>query len=455
MASRSKRIVIIGGIASGPAAAAKAKRIDPTAEVIIYEKGPHVSLGVCELPYLLTGEIPNPDTLIIQTPESLKRDKGVLAFPRHRVEAIFPSRRLIEVRSLGEGISREERYDKLIIASGCRAKTLNEIPTGLDNVFHLKTLSEAIALKTFIHERRPKRVCIVGAGFVGIEAAEAFRIMGLNVDMIFLEERPLPYIDDEGRRIVERILTDNGITLHANQSVLSTTTSGKRLLAVRTSQREIEADVFLIAIGFLPNVEFARAAGIRIGQDGGILTDQRQMTNIDGIYAAGDCTEIRDISTRKTMMMPFASLAYRTARVAGENAAGGSASFKGAVPNSILHVFGYEIAQCGVTVASLKERGFTPVHAHVLAQSRVSFMPGSEPMFVSMTADARSRVILNANIIAKEHAAQRANVAALAIRKHMTIDEFLESDFVYTPRSAPMIDPLHVCARKLQLKSGS
>jgi NADPH-dependent 2,4-dienoyl-CoA reductase/sulfur reductase-like enzyme len=228
--------------------------------------------------------------------------------------------------------------------------------------------------------------------------------------------------------------------------------NGTRIESLTTDQGNFTADLYLVAVGFEPNIRLAREAGIKLGNDGAIVTDQRQMTSVDGIYAAGDCSEVLNLTTRKTQMMPFATIASKTGRVAGENAAGGAAVFRGAVPVSVLNIFGYEIAQAGSDLVSLQRHGFRTVHEHITAKTLPEFFADSEPTLVTMTAESRSRRILNANIIADKHAALRMNPVSLAIRRQLTVEEFLESDFVYTPRIAPMRDPLLICAQQLQKK---
>jgi NADPH-dependent 2,4-dienoyl-CoA reductase/sulfur reductase-like enzyme len=453
--NRPVNILVIGGVAAGPSAAAKAKRINPDATVTLVEAGADVSYGVCELPYLISKEFNNPDDLVIHTAEELAEKKDITVLTRHIVEEIKPVKRIARIKAIESGKVIDFQYDRVILATGATAKSIPQIPSHVSNCFHYTTLNQARTVLEFIDKERPRSVCIIGAGFIGMEAAEAFVSRGLEVTMLFRSELPFPYIEHDGRVLVKDILTASGITLLGSSEVTGVELEGKKIAALRTNQGSVKADLYIQAIGFSPNIKLAREAGIKLGNDGAIVTDQRQMTSIDGVYACGDCTEVMNLVTRKTQMMPFASLASRTGQVAGENAAGGAAIFRGVIPVSALHVFGYEIAQAGNTSTALKDYNFVPVQEQIHSKTRVGFMPGAESIFISLGADRRTGRLLNATIIAKEHASQRINTVALAIRHQLTVDQFLESDFVYTPRLSPLWDPLLIAAKQLKKKISS
>jgi CoA-dependent NAD(P)H sulfur oxidoreductase len=445
-----RRIVVVGGTAAGPAAAARAARVMQEADVLLLEAGHDISYGVCELPYLLSGEIEHPDRLVVHTPDSLAREKRVRVETGRRVTAIHPAARTLDVLDVATDTMHTERYDRLILATGARARTLPVFGTTLANVFTLKSLEDARRVLARITSHAPRRATIVGAGYIGIEVAEALAARGIEVTVVAASAAALPAMDAEAGALLAPMLAAHGIRLVPSSTIIGIRTRDNAVHEVRTESETIETDLVMVAVGVVPRTELAREARIRTGGDGGILTDARQMTSVDGIHAAGDCTEVLNLVTGRTQLMPFASLAAHAARVAGENAAGGAASFKGTVPISAVTVFGHEFAQAGCTVDECARAGIDAVHASVVGTTRVGFMPGAQPLMVGLTAERRTHRLLGAVIVAAEHAAQRANVVALAMRQRMNVDAFLEQDLVYTPKLAPLRDPLLVCAEQLR-----
>lgn len=445
-----RRIVVVGGTAAGPAAAARAARVMQEADVLLLEAGHDISYGVCELPYLLSGEIEHPDRLVVHTPDSLAREKRVRVETGRRVTAIHPAARMLDVLDVATDTMHTERYDRLILATGARARTLPVFGTTLANVFTLKSLEDARRVLARITSHAPRRATIVGAGYIGIEVAEALAARGIEVTVVAASAAALPAMDVEAGALLAPMLAAHGIRLMPSSTIIGIRTRENAVHEVRTESETIETDLVMVAAGVEPRTELAREARIRTGGDGGILTDARQMTSVDGIHAAGDCTEVLNLVTGRTQLMPFASLAAHAARVAGENAAGGAASFKGTVPISAVTVFGHEFAQAGCTVDECARAGIDAVHASVVGTTRVGFMPGAQPLMVGLTAERRTHRLLGAVIVAAEHAAQRANVVALAMRQRMNVDAFLEQDLVYTPKLAPLRDPLLVCAEQLR-----
>ncbi len=446
----ARRIVVVGGTAAGPAAAAKAARVHPNADVIMLEMGYDISYGVCELPYLLSGEVAEANHLVVHTPESLEREKRVRVLTGHQVTAIHPAQRRLEVRDLATKSLRTEPYDRLILATGARARTLPVFPPSCSNVFTLKSLEDARRMLACLTTTAPRRATVVGAGYIGIEVAEALASRALEVTVLAASAEPLPAMDAEARALLVTLLAERGIRFLPSTTITQVHTRNDAVHALRTDDDIIETDLVVVAVGIEPRSGLAREAGIRIGRDGGILTDARQMTSIDGIHAAGDCTEVLNLVTGRTQLMPFASLAARAGRVAGENAAGGSATFKGTVPLSAVTVFGHEFAQAGCSVEECARAGIDVVHASIVGSTRVPFMPDARSLIAGLTAERRAGRLVGGIVVAAEHAAQRANVVAMAIHQRMTVDAFLEMDFMYTPKLAPLREPLLVCAERLR-----
>lgn len=448
------RIVVIGGLAAGPAAAAKAKRTSPNAEVLLFEAGEHISYGVCEIPYFVGGMVSSPEKLLVFTPSTFEKERGVKVRVLHRAERIHPAARVVEVRDYQKGRVEEIRYDRLILATGSRPRKLGLDGESARNVFAIKSFEDAKALRKFVETENPKEAVIVGGGYIGMEMAESLSARGIAVTVTHRWEQPMWGLEKTTREAVASELAANSVSFVPGSLVrrLDTQKDGT-VCAVETGTSTLAADLVVICTGVEPNTEMARDAGIRIGEERGILTDQRQGTSIDGIYAAGDCCEVRNLVNNRLMYCPLATIAARQGRVAGHNAAGGASVFKGALRAIAVKIFSLEIARVGLSSAEAQESGFEPVVTEIEANSRVPLFPGNERINVQLVVDRTSRRILGANAFGRDGVVLRANTLSLAIQKRMTTDEFVESDFIYSPPFSPLWDPLLVAGHQFRKSS--
>jgi len=454
-----RRILVIGGLAAGPSAAAKAKRIDPDAEVVLFEQGEYISYGICEIPYLVSGEIENDKKLIVFTPEELKKEKGVDARVFHSVEEILPSRKEIKVRNLQDRTKELHRYDKLIVATGSSPKLLNLEGDRSRNVFAVKRLDDAYALKKYVAEECPRRAVVIGGGFIGLEMAEAIVRRGIEVTMIHKGTMPMSGLEEGGRKLVLEEIQRRGVTFLPETEVEWFGVGGKgTVVAVGTADMTVETDLVVVAIGVAPNTKLAKEAGIQIGTFGGIrVSDRMNAANAESIFAAGDCCELRNLVTKKPMYQALATTASKTGRVAGENAAGGNASYGGTIRAIGVRVFDKEVAHVGLSLREAHEASFDAVSHTIQAKSNVGIMPGAKDIFITLIADRKSRKLLGANVIGGGGAILRANTLAVAIRHGMSIDEVEHFDLIYTPPFAPLWDGITIAAeqlgKKLKVKS--
>ena len=447
-----KRILVIGGLAAGPSAASKAKRVNPGCEVILFEQGEHVSYGICEIPYFLSGEVER-EKLIANTPQQLHERKGVEVRILHRVEEILPAKRRIVVRDLQSGRVLEESYDRLIVASGSRPKKLNLPGEDSRNVFTLKSLDDGYKLAKHLNTEKPKRAVIVGGGYIGMELCDALRSRDLDVTLVHLHSLPMTGLERETRERVRTQLEKHGIHFIALAKTEGFVVDKSRSVThVVTNNGTFEADVVIVASGVVPNTELAKHAGIRCGTSGGILTDQRAQTNLDNVFAAGDCCEIKNLVNNKSTYIPLATIASKQGWVAGENAAGGNATFRGAVHAIAVRVFGLEVARVGLSAEEAKESGFDVVTDTITANSRVGMMPGNKKMSITTVADKRTRRLLGVNMTGEDGVVHRANTFAVAIQHKITIDEIQQWDLAYSPPFTPLWDPILVAANSLEKK---
>jgi NADPH-dependent 2,4-dienoyl-CoA reductase/sulfur reductase-like enzyme len=449
-----RRLLVVGGVAAGPSAAAKAKRTNPNIDVTLFEQGEHISYGICEIPYYIGDVITDAEKLIVYSPSRLEKEKGVSVRVHHRVEEVIPSKRLLVVRNLANNRTVEHHYTKLILATGSRARSLDITGENGRNVFHVKSLEEGYAIKRFIMQEKVTSAVIIGGGYIGIEMAESLRTLGISTTLLHLDSLPMSGLETQTREAVLAELRKNGVEIvpHVRVRKLVHDTTG-RVTDVETETARYETDLVIISAGVKPNSELAKNAGIRCGRYNGILTDQRQATNIDTIFAAGDCCEVKNIVSNRWMYIPLATTASKQGWTAGENAAGGSAAFKGVIRAIAVRAFDLEIAQVGLSTEEAEEAGFTVVVEHIVANSKVGYFPGNEEVNIIAMAEKRSGRLLGANVFGKQGAVLRANTLGVAIQQKLKVDEIARLDLIYSPPFAPLWDPILLAAQQLRKKT--
>jgi NADPH-dependent 2,4-dienoyl-CoA reductase/sulfur reductase-like enzyme len=448
-----QRILVIGGVAAGPSAASKAKRVNPNAEVLLLEQGEHISYGICEVPYYVGNVVTKAEDLLPFSPQRFFQTKGVKVKVFHRAEEIIPVKKQVVVRDLARNRIEEYSYNKLILATGSTVRSLQLPGEDANNVFRVKTLEDGIALRKLIDEQNTRRAVIVGGGYVGMEMAEAFVANGIETAILHRSDLPMKGLEVETRKAVAAELKANGVHFHPHSNVkaLQRTSAGRVTQVIATSG-VFACDVVLLSIGVEPNTELARTARLRLGAHGGILTDQRQATSVDTIFAAGDCCEVKNIVNNRWMYLPLATVASRQARVAGENAAGGNATFKGAVRAIAVKIFRLEVAHVGLSSSEAEESGFDVVTETITGNSKIAFYPGNARVTIVAIADKKSKRLLGANLFGENGVVLRANLLAAAVQQKMTVDDIARLDLIYTPPYAPLWDPVLIMANQLKKK---
>lgn len=447
------RILVVGGLAAGPSAAAKAARTNPRAEVIMFEQTDTISYGLCEAPYTISGEIPDEEKLVVYTPERLRAEKGVEVKTLHRVEKILQTKRAIMVRDMRSGDLTEYPYDKLIIATGSSPRRLSVEGEEGRNVFDVNSRESTLNILRYVDTEHPSNAVIIGGGYIGMEMSEALRRKGMDVTVLHRYKLPMSGLEEETRERVVEELENNGVRFITNARVdsLLRDTSNK-VVHVHTNKGSFDSDLVILSLGVTPNVGLAKSARVRLGTTGAISTDQRQQTNIDGMYAAGDCCEVKNVVNGKPMYLPLATVASRQAWVAGENAAGGRATFTGAIRAAAVRIFGLEVAQVGISSDEARESGFDVATQKITAWSKVGIMPDNSKVTVKLILDKRSKRILGANLYGGVGTVLRANTLGVAIQHKMTIDEVSRFDMIYTPPFAPLWDPILIAANEAKKK---
>jgi NADPH-dependent 2,4-dienoyl-CoA reductase/sulfur reductase-like enzyme len=446
---RKPRILVLGGLAAGPSAASKAKRVNNDAEVILFERTKFISYGICEIPYYLTGEYKDKTNLVVYSPDRLQKEKNVVVHTETEVESIDRKNKAIQVKDLKRGVRRKEEYDKLIIATGSTPRQLDFVDRPISNLFTVKELARAYELEQYLKKHKPKRAVVIGAGYIGIEMAEALHHLGIDVTLIHRHSFPLSKIDERSGKLLTTVLRESGIHFVPDTMVKSIGKADDGTVkTVVTDNGVFDANLVISAIGVVPNVTIAKEAGLRTGQLGGIKTDERQCTNDDSVFAAGDCCEVRNLISRRPAYLPLATVASKMARTAGENAAGGSSVFKGAIRNIALRLFDYEVSRVGLTMDEAEEAGYKVVIETIEAPSRVVGMPGAARLTVTSCADKSSGRLIGATLIGKDGAVHRGNVLAAMIQMGATLKDISHLDMMYAPPFSPLWDPVIVAANQ-------
>ena len=427
-------LVVIGGNAAGLSAASRARRLDPRLDIIVLEKGPVISYGACGLPYFVEGRVREAKQLIVYTPEYFRKERNIEVRTGTRVVSISHPRREVTLESGGR-----VRYDHLAIATGARCDSLGIAGAREPHVFTLHTLEDAERMRRFLREKRPKRAVVIGAGYIGVEAADALRRNGLRVTVLERSQNLLLRGEPPFTSAVRRQLEEHGVELRSGVSVQS-------IEPDRVG--DIPCDMVVVSAGFKPNVEIAADAGIEIGRTGAIRTDEHMETNLRGVYAAGDCAEVMHLVTGRPTYIPLGTSANKAGRVAGANVAGARERFPGVVGTSIVGIFGMAFATTGLSVEQARAEGFSPVAARIEAQARPRYFQGKKTT-VELVADRATRRLLGGCVIGEEGAAGRINVIATALQSRLRVDDFEQLDLAYSPPFATVWDPLLIAAQQL------
>jgi NADPH-dependent 2,4-dienoyl-CoA reductase/sulfur reductase-like enzyme len=445
-----ERLVVIGGVAAGMSAASRARRRNSELEIIVLEKGQHVSYGACGLPYYLSGDIRDSKDLIVYTPEFFREKRNIDVRLGHEAIEIEPARKTVHARAASQPVAVP--YDKLVIATGgAPAETIPGVdPPG---VFTCSDLAGTIRLRQFLEEKQPKRAVVVGSGYIGLECADAFSRRGMEVMILGRSERVLEGFEPEIGERVESALGAYGVRLHKKCPVTSITATGSGdAFHVRHSSGSEQASVVLLATGIVPRTKVAESAGIALGKTGAIAVDERMQTNVNAIYAAGDCVEMRHLVSGIPVYFPLGTTANKQGRVAGENAGGGNARFAGIVGTLATKAFGMELARTGLSVAEARASGFDATSVTIHSTSRAKYL-GGRPLIATLIWDRPSERLLGFQMAGEEGVAKRVDTAAVALHARMRVPDMLHLDLSYAPPFAPVWEALLIAASEALKKS--
>jgi len=426
--SSRKKIVVIGGVAAGPKAAARARRIDPEAKITVFEKGNFLAYAGCALPYYISGQLKRQRELfksfsgLESATEFFRNVKGIEVKNLSCVTKIDRERRLIEYHEVVTDRVHTEAYDVLIFATGS-SPVIPDIPgRDLNNIFVLHGITDSENIKLALANDLAKEIVIVGGGKIGVETAEALTVSGARVTIVEKEREILPFLDPEMAALVRKYLEHKGIRV-VTGAVVEEFQGEERVESVRLADLTLPADVVIHATGFRPNVQLAQEAGLRIGETGAIAVNEYQQTSDPDIYAAGDCAEVTHAVGGKPFYLPLGSIANRQGRIAGSNAAGRRKKFHPVTGTTIIKVFDFHFAKTGLSQRQAQENGFDPVNVYVPDYDRDTFIPGAEMINIKMIADRESRKLLGVQIVGKGEVAKRIDVASTVIAQRGEVED--------------------------------
>lgn len=447
------KIVILGGVAAGAKAAAKARRTCSDAEIELYTDDTHISYSACGLPYFIEGNFEDYRLLLVRSPEEFEKN-GVKIFLRHRAAKIIPYSKQVLIEDLNSKRAFLTDYDRLIIATGARAIVPNITNIDLKNIFTIRKLEDGIAIKERI--KHSKNAVIVGGGYIGMELLEALVRQNLHVTLFEYSPHIMTTFDDDMSELIyEQLISISGGRFEICCSELVTEFSGDNngVHTVRTgSGKEVSVDMVVIAAGAVPNVEIAREAGIAIGETGAIKVDDRMQTNFEDIFACGDCVEENLIISNTKIWMPLGANANKEGRVAAINACGGDERFHGVLASSVTRCLSLTMSMTGLTEKRAKQLGYNPVAVKVTKNDKVGFMPDVNNITLKLVGERTSGLLLGCQAIGSGDADKRVNTVTAALLAGMTVEEFFKNDITYAPPFSPTIDPLLNAAQILNHK---
>jgi NADPH-dependent 2,4-dienoyl-CoA reductase/sulfur reductase-like enzyme len=485
---KKRKVLIIGGVAAGTSAAAKARRIDPNADIKIIQEEPVVSYGACGIPYVIEGLIGDFNKLIARPTEKFEHDYNIDIIENTRAVKINPKDKQVyaEVQNRTDGNSKDDiskfksysnnlmvfNYDSLVIATGARSAIPkikgNLVNTQINNINEfrsavmakglllLRNYEDGIYIRNSI--KTSKSCVIVGAGLVGIEMAQAFRRRGIDVTMVEMADHVLPnLLEKDMAEIVKRELEDNGVKVILGEGVEEVLTSslhssvksskiGCVELIRTTKNKEIATDLVLLSTGVKPNSEIAKEAGIELGVANAIKVDGHMRTNVADIFAAGDCATARNYITNKDIYLPLGTTANKQGRVAGENAAGGNTEFKGIAGSVITKTFDLYVGKTGLDKQKALQNGFDPIEREIKSVTRAGYYPNKKSISIKLVGDRKSQRVLGAQIVGGEAVKGRIDLVAFALLMRATIDDLANYDACYVPPASPVWEPINIAA---------
>ncbi len=452
----SRRIVVIGGVALGPKAACRAKRLDPEAEVYLIDKDDYMSYGGCGIPFYISGDVSDEKELrstsfhMVRDERFFLKDKGVIAMPGTEALAVDREKKEVALRKK-DGRRETLAYDKLVMATGTRARRLNMPGEELENVYTASNLRDAIAIKEKVTAGAIEKAVIIGGGFIGLEMAEALADMWeIETSVIEVFDQIMPgFVSSHLAAMAARRMQDHGVTVYTEEKVEAILGGGhggeNSVAAVKTDKRTLAADLVILSVGVVPNTELAREAGLEVNARGLLVVNEKMQTSDPDIYSGGDCVTIPNLVSDQPGYYPLGSMANRQGRVIGTNLAGGQATFDGGVGSFVVKIFDSSLAGAGLTVKTAQQAGFDAVGIQVAQFDRAHFYIEKEIIFLELVVDRATRRVLGIQGFGGEGSEMvgRINAVAAILKYKPPVEEISNLELAYSPPFASAMDILN------------
>lgn len=437
-----KKILIVGGVAGGASAAARLRRLDENAEIIMFERDEYISFANCGLPYYIGETIKDRNKLLVQTPEAMKARFNIDVRNNSEVTGIDPKNKKVVVNSKARG-TYEESYDYVILSPGAKAIRPNIPGIESNRIFTLRNIPDTDAIKAYVDRKGITSAIVIGGGYVGVEMAESLIEREMQVTLVEAAPHILAPFDSDMVVQAEKELQENGIKLILNDGVKAFKDIDNTVEVTLTTDTKLQADLVILAIGVVPDTSLLKESGIELGPKGHIIVNENMQTNIEGIYAVGDAVEVTDFITKQKTAIPLAGPANKQGRIAADNIAGLNSSYKGTQGTSVIKVFGLTAASTGANERTLKKAGITYKVIYVHPQSHASYYPGALPMSLKLIFNDEGNV-LGAQGIGYEGVDKRIDVIATAIRLKGTVQDLAELELSYAPPFSSAKDPVNM-----------
>ncbi|MBQ8216824.1 MAG: CoA-disulfide reductase [Oscillospiraceae bacterium] len=449
------KVIIVGGVAGGASCAARLRRLDENAEIVVFERSGYISYANCGLPYYIGGTITDPEELTLQTPQSFNARFNVAMKVNHEVTAIDPAKKTVTVKNLLTGEVFEESYDKLVLSPGAKPTRPRLSGVDLDRVFTLRTVEDTFRIKKFIEENSPKSAVLAGGGFISLELAENLMELGMDVTIVQRPKQLMNPLDWDMAAFVHAKARKQGMNLKLGYTVEGFEDKGDKVDVLIKDNAPLTADMVVLAIGVSPDTKIAADAGLELGIKGSILVNDRMETSAPDIYAVGDAVQVKNFVTGEPAHIPLAGPANKQGRIAADNIAGGDSRYKGSQGSSVVKLFDMTIASTGLNETNAKKSGIDCDKIVLAPASHAGYYPGGKIMTMKLVYDKASYKLLGAQIVGQEGVDKRIDVLATAIRAGMTVPELAELELAYAPPYSSAKDPVNLAGFMVEnIKNG-
>lgn len=438
------KVVIVGGVAGGATAAARIRRLDETAQIIVFERSGYVSYANCGLPYYIGDVITDPEELTLQTPESFFSRFRVDMKVRHEVTAIHPERKTVSVRNLKTGEGFEERYDKLILSPGAKPAQPRLPGVGIDKLFTLRTVEDTFRIKEYIEKNKPKSAVLAGGGFIGLELAENLRELGMDVTIVQRPKQLMNPFDADMASMIHGQMRKHGVRLALGYTVEGFEEKNGGVNVLLKDAPALHADMVVLAIGVTPDTDLAKDAGLELGIKGSIVVNDRMETSEPDIYAAGDAVQVKHYVTGEAALISLAGPANKQGRIIADNICGGDSRYLGSQGSSVIKVFDMTAAATGINETNARKAGLDVDTVILSPVSHAGYYPGGKVMTMKVVFEKETYRLLGAQIVGYEGVDKRIDVLATAIHAGLKATQLKDLDLAYAPPYSSAKDPVNM-----------